>query len=99
MTVHFIVSEHSRLQQPAPPTTPPLCNSGPVKTKLRPCQFTATPVHLRSAMLPLEQQRHQCPPLKQENSLIFGPCLPICVFYTKATQCYTSLSSEYNSTD
>lgn len=39
MTVHFIVSEHSRLQQPAPPTTPPLSNSRPIRALLHP------PVH------------------------------------------------------
>lgn len=31
---------------------------------------------------------HQCPPLKQENSLIFGPWLPILVFLYKS---YTML--------
>lgn len=43
-------------------------------------------------------ETHQCPSLKQENSLIFGPWLPIHVFLYKS---YTMLhlSSEYNSTD
>lgn len=56
MTVHFIVSEHSRLQQPAPPTTPPLCNR--IRALHHPCLSAATPIQLRLATPPLEQQRH-----------------------------------------
>lgn len=81
MTVHFIVSEHSRLQQPAPLTTPPTY-SRPIGALLHPCPFRHSHP-ARSATPPLEQQRHQCLPLKQENSLIFGPWFPIHVFIQK----------------
>lgn len=74
MTVHFIVSEHSRLQQPAPPTTPPLSNSRPVKAlHTHPFKVSSTPFGTAKT--------RQCPPLKQENSLIFGPWFPIHVFF------------------
>lgn len=81
MTVHFIVSEHSRLQQPAPLTTPPTY-SRPIGALPHPCPFRHSHP-ARSATPPLEQQRHQCLPLKQENSLIFGPWFPIHVFIQK----------------
>lgn len=82
MTVHFIVSEHSRLQQPAPLTTPPLSNSRPIGALLHPLSFYRHSHPARSATPPFgTAETRRCPPLKQENSLIFGPWLPIHVFF------------------
>lgn len=80
MTVLFIVSENSRLQ-PAPPTTPPLNNSRPIGALLYPCASAVTPLSEVSYTPFGTAETHQCPSLKQENSLIFGPWLPIHVFF------------------
>lgn len=98
MTVLFIVSENSRLQ-PAPPTTPPLNNSRPIGALLYPCASAVTPLSEVSYTPFGTAETHQCPSLKQENSLIFGPWLPIHVFFLYKSYTMLHFSSEYNSTD
>lgn len=71
------------------PLPRPLNNSRPIGV-LYPCASAVTPLSEVSYTPFGTAETHQCPSLKQENSLIFGPWLPIHVFfYTKATQCYT----------
>lgn len=71
------------------PLSRPLNNSRPMGALLYPCASAVIPVGEVSYTPFGTAETHQCPSLKQENSLIFGPWLPIHVFYTKATQCYT----------
>lgn len=63
------------------PLPRPLNNSRPIGALLFPCASTVTPLSEVSYTPFGTAETHQCPSLKQENSLIFGPWLPIHVFF------------------